>query len=72
MRSFNEAMLAKQIWRPFLHLARCIKAKYHPDCDVLQARAGPDPSYSWKSIHTQINITSMWRKCPVATGYHSI
>ena len=38
---FNKALLAKQIWRIWTTLeglvAQIIKAKYHPDCSILEA-----------------------------------
>jgi len=43
-------MLAKQVWRlhtnPNSLLARVLKAKYYPMCDVLQATVGDNPSYT--------------------------
>jgi hypothetical protein len=55
MHMFNLAMLAKQGWRlhtnPSSLLSKCLKAKYFPHCDILQAQIGNVPSYTWKSIH---------------------
>jgi len=49
MRSFNEALLAKQVWRlikyPTSFLAICLKAKYFSNTDVLKARLGNQPSF---------------------------
>lgn len=54
LRDFNLAMLAKQVWRfhtePNSLISRCFKAKYFPNCDILQATAGNNPSYAWRSI----------------------
>jgi hypothetical protein len=55
MHLFNLAMLAKQGWRlhtnPSSLLSQCLKAKYYPHCDILQAQIGNMPSYTWRSIH---------------------
>jgi ribonuclease HI len=54
MHIFNLAMLAKQGWRlhtnPSSLLSQCLKAKYYPHCDILQAQLGNMPSYTWRSI----------------------
>jgi len=54
LKNFNEALLAKQIWRlhrtPTSLLAKCLKAKYYPHSDILQANLGHNPSYTWRSI----------------------
>ena len=48
---FNKALLAKQYWRlwrtPDSLVARIMKAKYFPSCDVLDANFGSKPSYIW-------------------------
>lgn len=55
MRNFNEAVLAKQVWRLHKHptslLAKCLKAKYFPQTDVLQARLGNKPNFVWSNIY---------------------
>lgn len=55
MRSFNEALLAKQVWRlikyPTSFLATCLKAKHFPNTDVLKAKLGNQPSFVWSSIY---------------------
>jgi hypothetical protein len=55
MHLFNLAMLAKQGWRlhtnPSSLLSQCLKAKYYPHCDILQAQIGNMSSYTWRSIH---------------------
>lgn len=68
IKDFNVALLAKQVWRLHLHphtlLAKCLKANYYPDKDVLKASVGYNPSYSWRSIQSAINIInkgSCWR-----------
>jgi hypothetical protein len=48
---FNKALLAKQIWRlwktPDSLIARIMKAKYYPECSVLEASLGKKPSFAW-------------------------
>ena len=51
---FNQAMLAKQIWR--LHsrkdslIARVFKARYYPHSDIWKAKVGYHPSLGWRNI----------------------
>jgi hypothetical protein len=58
--SFNKAMLAKQYWRlwkyPDSLVSRILKAKYFPNCDVLEATLRAKPSYAWRSIFSSQNI----------------
>jgi hypothetical protein len=55
MHTFNLAMLAKQGWRLHVYpnslISQCLKAKYYPSSDVLNAPVGNSPSFTWKSIH---------------------
>jgi hypothetical protein len=56
LSTFNEALLAKQVWRlhsnPNSLIARCLKARYYPQADILQAPIGHRHSYIWRSIHS--------------------
>lgn len=68
IHSFNLAMLAKQGWRllhnPSSLCARVLKAKYFPDCDVLQATSKRGMSYTWRSILRGIDLLKegiIWR-----------
>jgi hypothetical protein len=68
MHTFNKALLAKQVWRlhtnPLSLLSLCLKAKYYPTTDILQATQGSQPSYAWQSIHQAIEVIkkgSCWR-----------
>ena len=43
---------------------RILKAKYYPNVDVLKARAGNNPSYTWRSIVKGIEVLNrgiIWR-----------
>ena len=54
LRSFNLAMLAKQGWRLIQDqdslLFQCLKARYFPRCNFLDAAVSPNCSYTWRSI----------------------
>ncbi|CAM8885121.1 unnamed protein product [Rhodiola kirilowii] len=62
--TFNEAMLAKQVWR--LHscqdslVSRLLRAKYFNDSDVLHSQLGHRPSFAWRSIWNARNKVSQW------------
>ena len=67
-KAFNQAMLAKQAWRilsnPSSLVTRVLKSKYFPTGDVLNAKLGSLPSYSWRSIHGNLEVIrrgSRWR-----------
>lgn len=51
---FNQALLAKQIWRLVRHpsslLARVLKAKYFKHMDIMHGPIGNNPSYIWRSL----------------------
>jgi hypothetical protein len=53
---FNKALLAKQVWRLWANtdglMARIMKAKYYPNCLVLEAKLGNKPSFAWRSMHS--------------------
>lgn len=54
LRSFNIAMLGKPIWRiiyyPNALLSRILKAKYFPNCDVLDAIPKGSSSFTEKHL----------------------
>ncbi|CAL1387047.1 unnamed protein product [Linum trigynum] len=54
LKVFNTTILAKQLWNLSLNpqslVARLLKAKYHPKCNILEAKIGWRPSYVWRSL----------------------
>ncbi|KAL0413946.1 UNVERIFIED_CONTAM: putative mitochondrial protein [Sesamum radiatum] len=54
MGAFNQAMLAKQLWRiitkPNAMLSRMLKQKYIPSTDIFSAVAGTGCSFTWRSM----------------------
>lgn len=54
LESFNQALLAKQVWRilqnPNCLMATILKARYFPDSTILTARVKTKASYAWKSL----------------------
>ena len=69
LKDFNLAMLAKQGWRILHHeeslLALCLKSRYFPRCNFLQANLGFNPSFTLRSIFQArkevIDLAGMWR-----------
>jgi ribonuclease HI len=66
--SFNMALLAKQGWRmlksPDSLIARIMKAKYFPNCSILEATQGRNPSFAWRSIQKSCSLLKeglVWR-----------
>ena len=54
IEKFNDALLAKQVWRminnPGSLCHRVFKARFFPDCSILEAKGSSVGSYMWKSI----------------------
>lgn len=68
IRDFNLALISKQFWRlmqnPTSLVARVYKAKYHPNCSLLEAKKGGNPSFIWSSLMESQEIIhrhSRWR-----------
>jgi hypothetical protein len=66
--NFNKALLAKQIWRlwkfPDSLIATIMKAKYYPNCSVLEADCGKKRSFAWRSIQGSSDLIKeglVWR-----------
>ena len=72
LQAFNQAMLAKQAWRilsnPSSLVARVLKARYFPTSDLLNAKLGSSPSYSWRSIHSSLEIIRCGIRWRVGNG----
>ena len=68
LSQFNDALLAKQTWR-LLHdtgslFYRMFKAKYFPNCSIMEAKTPNSASYAWKSIikgREVIKRGAVWR-----------
>jgi hypothetical protein len=65
---FNLAMLARQGWRmltnPDSLCARVLKARYFPNCSILEANVSDGISYSWRSILKGVQLLKkglIWR-----------
>ena len=54
LKTFNDALLAKQCWRLLKEedslLHKVFKAKYFPKCSFLEAYRGANASYTWRSL----------------------
>jgi hypothetical protein len=60
LHCFNESLLTKQCWRLWKIedslIAQIMKAKYYPDCSVLDAQVGTRVSYAWRSIQSSCQL----------------
>jgi hypothetical protein len=69
LKDFNLAMLAKQGWCILQNeeslLASCLKSRYFPRSNFLQAEIRFNPSFTWRSIYQAkvevIDVTGLWR-----------
>lgn len=60
LKDFNEAMLAKKVWRLYIEpqslVDKVLKAKYSPKQDYLKVKIGINTSYLWRSLAHSIGI----------------
>ncbi|XP_065623112.1 uncharacterized protein LOC136064802 [Quercus suber] len=60
------------LWRILQNLnslvARVLKSKYFPTRDILNAKIGNSPSYSWSSIHSSLGIIRVGTRWRVGNG----
>ena len=54
IEKFNDSLLAKQVWWMINNLEslchRVFKARFFPDCSIMDAKESTTGSYAWKSI----------------------
>lgn len=65
---FNKMLIAKQVWRissqPNCFSARVLKARYYIFTDILSAKVGSYPSFTWRSICSARELIAdglLWR-----------
>nr|ABF95850.1 retrotransposon protein, putative, unclassified [Oryza sativa Japonica Group] len=70
LKLFNQALLGKQAWRliqfPGSLCARILKAKYFPNCELVDAVFPGDTSPTWKGIEYGLELLKkglVWRIC---------
>lgn len=68
IEKFNEALLAKQVWRmlknPESLCHKAFKARFFPNCSILEATDTTNGSYAWKSILSARDVARrgmVWR-----------
>ncbi|KAL0440154.1 UNVERIFIED_CONTAM: putative mitochondrial protein [Sesamum latifolium] len=71
---FNLAMLAKQLWRIWIHpdklISQVLNAKYFPNSDVFSATLGSRPSFTWRSILAAQYLFRAGCRWRVGSGSH--
>jgi hypothetical protein len=69
---FNQAMLGWQCWRLITELnslcARVLKARYFPDCDVIDAPQPRSSSYTWRSIQFGMKLAKKGMRWGIGDG----
>lgn len=69
---FNIAMLDKLVWRlhyqPNSLIGRILKARHFPNTDYFEVRLGSNPSYTWKGIHTAMDLVKCGLRWKIGAG----
>uniref|UniRef100_A0A2N9IMR2 Reverse transcriptase domain-containing protein n=1 Tax=Fagus sylvatica TaxID=28930 RepID=A0A2N9IMR2_FAGSY len=72
---FNEALLGKQVWRLYQDQNslrhRVYKAKFFPDCSILEASSRRRGSYAWQSLmkaRASVIRGACWRVAPLRSS----
>ena len=72
IEKFNDALLAKQVWHlinnPDSLCHRVFKARFFPDCSILEAQASSSGSYAWKSIISARDVIRKGMVWRIGTG----
>ncbi|CAL1400234.1 unnamed protein product [Linum trigynum] len=72
IKLFNQAMVGKHLWnlmtKPDSLAARVLKAKYYPNGDVMNARLGHNPSYTWRSLLAIQDLVKSGRRWRIGNG----
>ena len=69
---FNDALLAKQIWRLLYNtnslFYKVFRSKFFPNCSIMEAKEGYGGSYAWRSILKGREVISRGAKWRVGNG----
>ncbi|XP_019170430.1 PREDICTED: uncharacterized protein LOC109165997 [Ipomoea nil] len=72
LREMNLALLGKQAWRlltrPDSLVARVYKSRYYPNCHLMNAEVGHNPSYVWRSIVEANEAVKWWYQRSIGDG----
>ncbi|XP_071916173.1 uncharacterized protein [Coffea arabica] len=66
--SFNEALLAKQVWRiltcPNLLVSKVMKSRYFPNSNIFESKVKARASWIWQSLHSSLEMldSGMWKQ----------
>lgn len=75
LRSFNLALLAKQLWRLLHHptslLARVLKGRYFRHSSPMEVNTSNSPSYGWKSMLAAQDLLREGLRKTIGSGYNT-